>query len=154
MWGCDPTPGRPPFFWADKGLGVWGIPSCMLLHCLSSNITVTRGSHPQAHTIISSMFRSKQDKLYFWMDSYINLLTIVELHQFTHYCRTVSPLGLVYCCLKDKSGKNTINLRVRATPQLSLDTKIFGHLDISPLIICTLSCHWAQPFWQPSMSDW
>ena len=27
-------------------------------------------------------------------------------------------------------------------------------MDIFPLIICTLSCHWAQPLWQPSMTDW
>ena len=27
-------------------------------------------------------------------------------------------------------------------------------MDIFLLIICTLSCQWAQPYWQPSMSDW
>ena len=27
-------------------------------------------------------------------------------------------------------------------------------MDIFPLIICMLSCQWAQPYWQPSMSDW
>ena len=55
--------------------------------------------------------------------------------------------------LKGESGKNTINLRVRAIPQLSPDTKIntigVVELDISPLIISKLSCQWAQPFWQP-----
>ena len=27
-------------------------------------------------------------------------------------------------------------------------------MDSFPLIICTLSCQWAQPYWQSSMSDW
>ena len=27
-------------------------------------------------------------------------------------------------------------------------------MGIPPLIIYTLSCQWAQPYWQPSMSHW
>ena len=73
----------------------------------------------------------------------------------------VWPLSLVPTShdLKDESGKNTINL---TELEQSLSCPLTPHnqcsriryVDIFPLILCTPSCHWAQPYWKPSISDW